>query len=118
MSAPVNNGGPAFPVDHEFVRPDANEEQLRAACGMTLRDYLARNTPHDEVCEMTYKHLSLLAQERLAGMKRPESDSNLRGEAVVDQQIALMTFYAKVNAALRYISADAMLAARKVSHEA
>lgn len=78
-----------------------------------LRDWFARNTPHDEVCEMTYKHLSLLTQERLAGMKCPVADRELRGEAVIDQQISLMVFHARVNAALRYISADAMLSARK-----
>ena len=116
MSTPINDGGPAFP--ESAFGPYPNGEINEGRPGMSLRDYFARNTPHDEVCEMNYKHLSLLAQERLAGIKRPETDRELRGEAVVDQQIALMTFHAKVNAALRYISADAMIAARKVSHEA
>ena len=37
----INDGGPAFPVDHQFVRPRATLEELRSACGMSLRDWLA-----------------------------------------------------------------------------
>lgn len=108
MSAP-NDGGPAFPC-HTNPSPG---KLANAPQGMTLRDWFARTTPHDETCEMTYKHLSRQAQERLAGMGCPEIDRDLRGGSVVDQQIALMAFHAKVTAALRYISADAMLAARE-----
>lgn len=61
---------------------------------------------------MTYNHLLLMAQERLAGIKKPTADHNLAGDAAVDHQIERMIFEARVNAALRYISADAMLASR------
>jgi hypothetical protein len=62
---------------------------------------------------MTYRHLSRSAQERLAGIPYPAIDRNAGGDQAVDQQIAEMAFHARVNAALRYISADAMIAARK-----
>ena len=106
MSA-IDDGGSAFPLagssDYSYEPQD----------GMSLRDYFARNVPQDEVSEMTWKHLSLLAQEKLAGMKRPDRNSDLRGEENINQQIETMKFHAKVTAALRYIAADAMLAARK-----
>jgi hypothetical protein len=37
----LNDGGPAFPVDHEFVNPQATFDEMRAACGMSLRDWFA-----------------------------------------------------------------------------
>jgi len=111
MNTTQDDGGPAYPSGKSEA--PGYENSLPYYEGMSLRDWFARNTPHDEVCEMTYKHLSLLAQERLAGTKCPAVDRELRGEAVIDQQIAVMVFHAQVNAALRYISADAMLAARK-----
>lgn len=114
---PINDGGPAFPRSGSTPGADFHDAACEAGFastqqpGMSLRDWFARNTPHDEVCEMTYKHLSLLAQEKLAGMKAPESARNFKGEEAANQQIAEMMFHARVNAALRYISADAMLAA-------
>lgn len=109
MSA-IDDGGSAFPH-----LPYATDSQnwSDGSKGMSLRDYFARNVPQDEVSEMTWKHLSLLAQEKLAGMKRPDRNSDLRGDENINQQIEMMKFHAKVTAALRYIAADAMLAARK-----
>lgn len=114
MKTHFNDGGPAFASAMPANGSSYYTEKQQV--GMSLRDYFARNTPQDEVCEMTYKHLSLLAQERLAGMKRPEINRELRGEDVIEQQIAIMIFHARVTAALRYISADAMIAARKESN--
>lgn len=37
----INDGGPAFPVDHQFVNPKATQEELKTACGMTVRDWFA-----------------------------------------------------------------------------
>lgn len=37
----INDGGPAFPVDHQFVNPRATEEELKIACGITARDWFA-----------------------------------------------------------------------------
>jgi hypothetical protein len=41
MSAPINDGGSAFPVDHKFLRQTASLAEIKIACGMTLRDYFA-----------------------------------------------------------------------------
>ncbi len=41
MSTPINDGGPAFPVDHKFLRQTASLAEIKIACGMTLRDYFA-----------------------------------------------------------------------------
>lgn len=43
MSAPINTGGPAFPVefDHQTFAPRNVEEAKRLMSGMTLRDYFA-----------------------------------------------------------------------------
>jgi hypothetical protein len=104
----IDNGGGAFPL-YCGAGNTAN------TIGMTLRDYFARNVPQDEVSEMTWKHLSLLAQEKLAGIKRPDKNNDLRGEENINQQIEMMLFHAKVTAALRYIAADAMIEARKLT---
>ncbi len=120
LDAPIcsvsSDGGPAFPVPLALRQADGQPmtaaEFFEGGNGMTLRDWFARETPTDEIQSMTYKNLSLMAQERLAGMKKPASDHNLKGDAAVDHQIKVMVFESRVNAALRYISADAMLAAR------
>lgn len=108
MSAPIDDGGPAFPHDER----DANG-QFRQHFGMTLRDWFAQQTPSDEITNLTSQHLSLLAQEKLAGMKRPERNHDERGDAAISKQIETIRFHARVNAALRYIFADAMIEARK-----
>ena len=41
MSATINDGGPAFPVDHKFLRQTASLAEIKIACGMTLRDWFA-----------------------------------------------------------------------------
>jgi hypothetical protein len=41
MSARILDGGPAFPVDHQFVNPKATQEELKTACGITVRDWFA-----------------------------------------------------------------------------
>ena len=108
MNTPLDDGGPVASI---MTLGDKGE--VVPVGGLSIRDYFARAVPHDEVSEMTYKHLSHLAQQRLAGMPYPEENRDARGEAAVNYQIAVMQFHARVNAALRYISADAMLAARK-----
>lgn len=39
--SPINDGGPAFPVDHQFVNPRATPDELKIACGITVRDWFA-----------------------------------------------------------------------------
>jgi hypothetical protein len=116
MNTTQDDGGPIAPnMTHEIPMGGdiVQHVQLRAVGGLSIRDWFARTAPHDEVSEMTYRHLSRNAQERLAGITYPTIDREARGDQAVNQQIAEMMFHARVNAALRYISADAMLAVRK-----
>lgn len=64
---------------------------------------------------MTYRHMSREAQELLTGMKYPEEpEPGYRGAMPpAEHRLAVVKFHAAVNAALRYIAADAMLEARK-----
>ena len=105
-------GGPAFP-QYGF---DTIAERFVAAGGMTLRDYFALNLTQDEIRDHTYKSLSREAQEILAGMKYPtEPAMTMSGGRPADYYIDILKFNARVNAAIRFIAADAMLEARKCS---
>jgi hypothetical protein len=60
----LNDGGPAFPVDHQFVNPDATPYQLRTACGMSIRDWFAGQIAPQLVydwCECDPEHYKTLA---------------------------------------------------------
>ena len=79
---------------------------------MSLRDYFAQAAPTDEISDINYRSLSLLAKEHLAGMKMPRKPDGARGDEVIPFDIELATFNCRVNAAIRYMMADAMLAIR------
>lgn len=102
MSA-IDESGPAFPCD---------SQQYGTILGMSLRDYLAQAAPSDEISDISYRNLSLLAKEYLAGMKAPIKPDSARGAEVIPFDIELAKFNCKVNAAIRYMMADAMLAER------
>jgi hypothetical protein len=72
------------------------EVRAQAQQGMTLRDYFATHTVIDP-------ELSVKAAETLLGRKMPDY--------AVDP-VASIQFWAEVGARLRYIHADAMIAAR------
>ncbi len=91
MSA-KNNGGPAFP----FQANDASNVKMQTN-GMTLRDYFAI---HADVSKFEFGRLEDAA--RLLGMSVPDQ---------IDMA-ALMEFGLKAQAKLRYMVADAMIAAR------
>jgi len=95
----------AFPVDSSGFLPDR---------GMTLRDYFAANLPSDEIQDVTYRNLSRDAQELLVGMKHPVEPppAHPGNMPPADYRIAVVRFQCAVNAALRYMAADAMLKAR------
>jgi len=101
MSIPRNE--PAFPVesvtDHDFT-------------GMSLRDYFAQASPTDEISDISYRSLSLLAKEHLAGMKMPRKPDGVRGDDVIPFDVELATFNCRVNAAIRYMMAEAMIRER------
>lgn len=82
----INNGGPAFPRNYEA---DGHN-------GMTLRDYFAAQVQIDAELGVKYA-------ETLIGRKMPDYASDIINNA---------KFWADVHACLRYISADAMIAAR------
>ena len=108
MSAPSDDGGAAFPRIQQIDR-DGNVLVYEEA-GMTLRDYFAAKLPSDEIQDMTYRQLSRDAQELLTGMKYPSEPPTRPGEMPpAEYRIAVVRFHAAVNAALRYIAADAML---------
>lgn len=85
-------GGPAFPTLHI---PDCSPP---AWSGMTLRDYFAIHAPDNLAAIMVQAN-----REELAGRNQPPD-----WERTVDGA----TFNCQVEAALRYIFADAMLAER------
>jgi len=83
--------------------------------GMTLRDYFAAKLPREEIDMLSYHNLSVLAKEKITGMKKPSKENY---DSVIDYQIDCTKFAAVVNAKLRFIASDAMIAARKeASHE-
>lgn len=95
-----DNGGPAFPAPEaarwHFADPSAY-------LGMTLRDYLAANTPPIE-------ELGVIAAESITGLKLPVRD-NYKDES--DFWVDSIGFWALANAKYRYMQADAMLEARE-----
>lgn len=81
--------------------------------GMTLHDWFASSMPTDEVQDLAYRTLSRLAQEKIANAKHPiEPPSGASSDVLVDYQIAKIDFYCRVNAAIRYKMANAMIEKR------
>jgi len=110
MSADIPNP-PAFPIIHppvEGVTCGGVEHY-----GLSMRDYFAMHLTQDELRELTYKHLSREAQEVLTGMRYPADVPQTCGVGKpAEYYIEVLKFNAAVNAAIRFISADAMLSAR------
>lgn len=110
----MSNEEKAFPSVVQYFPEDTNYWLQQG--GMTLRDYFAAKTPTDEIQEYLHRHLSRLAMEQLAGRKYPEEPKEHSGRSE-SLHIERLRFYADVNAAIRYVSADAMLAAREKTNE-
>lgn len=106
-----NDGGPAFPQGYREAGGDP---------GMSLRDWFAQSQPSDDLEDLSYRHLSPDARSFLAGEPMPERPCDrpvdLRAERV-KYQLDKARWQAKVTAALRYMHADAMLAARSPAQE-
>ena len=97
----TDDGGSAFPGVTEYERLRRSDTGQTHAVfpaavspGMSLRDYFAATVDIDQF-DTAYG-------VALAGPMPPLSE-----------RVAVMEWYAKANAAMRYILADAMLAARK-----
>ncbi len=94
-----NDGGPAFPLDREnALMPVTDMGGRDVSSGMSLRDYFAA---HADIAD--YKIGSLERAAAFVGIEAPQAD---------DVE-ALMYLGAALQAKLRYMFADAMLAARK-----
>lgn len=90
MSEAIDNGGPAFPVS----LPEWGDN---GASGMTLRDHFAVSASYDD----TDLPSTRVACDTLVGYPSPPDDT-----------IAKAMWLARLEARIRYIKADAMLAAR------
>jgi len=91
--AKINTGGPAFPN----IARDMNEGQpWRWTDGLTLRDYAAIHADG----------MAADADDRFAGEFNPDPRPD-KGNV-----LAWAKWFAKADARLRYIRADAMIAAR------
>lgn len=99
MSTPINDGGRAFPVQESIM---SGGDPVPAAPGMTLRDYFAS---HEGLEEFSGTNIPIELGIQLAG--HPPSVPQK------DDYVAWLKWQAKVRAALKYIRADAMIAARE-----
>lgn len=81
--------------------------------GMTMRDAFAMSMDRDEYGDLSFRYLSREAKEILAG-PRPEkpADNAPRAERV-EWQLTEAAWEMRVRAAIRFIYADAMIAARE-----
>lgn len=93
---------PAFP----FV---GNPDVFQINQGMTLRDFFATKAAGDEICAISYHHLSTFAQEQMIGREFPREDT---AASPATYQVERAKFYIDVSAKLRFMFADAMLLAR------
>jgi hypothetical protein len=97
MNTPINNGGPAFPLQDW----DLSIHARRFETGMTLRDYFAA---HETLGDWNIQEVNMPSDwaDLLAGYKRPVNDP-----------IGWLRWEADWQSALKYIRADAMLRARE-----
>lgn len=93
----TNDGGPAFP---QVWHPDMRCDPANTPAGMPLRDWLAGN---ETITDIDASDKTLEALEALAGREYPSKGS------AMDR----LRWEADWRAALRYLRADAMLAARE-----
>lgn len=90
----INDGGPAFPTDNTSA----------PYCGMTLRDYFAAKAA------ITNEDLSTFVASAVMGEMPPQWST----ENNYEQNLACVKWWAEAVAKLRFIHADAMLAARQI----
>lgn len=119
-------GGPAFP--HSMQMRDGDEGGTVTYHGLTARDYFAIHANASEVSSAA-GNLSITAREKLVGRTYPKKNyaevhtpadviaSVLNGDAEVTKRLQhqndAFKFELEVIAKMRYMMADAMLAARE-----
>ena len=96
----IDDGGPAFPQD------DAAVNRINGTGGMSLRDYFAANMQLDPDEPSPYQAKCLMEE---APPQWPPYDTTTDYE----QCRKCLDWWATAQAKLRYLKADAMLAARK-----
>lgn len=104
----IDDGGPAFPAPDGY-RDNDGLPSWRP--GMSLLDWFAQTVPADEISGITYKSLSQAAQERLIRVPMPRDPGP--GPDLAQYQIDLAEWHCTVNARLRFMHAQAMLAERR-----
>lgn len=95
------NGGPAFPIVSD------SGMKMESAEGMSLRDYFAEHAPiSPAVSNGIAKHL--------VGRARPQYKAYMEDdhEAMMQFELDSLRFSQELDAAIRYMHADAMLAER------
>lgn len=102
MNIPINDGGPAFPFACQG--PTTAPEFYY---GMTLRDYFAATETLTEWDNPEAQPIQAMC-EALAGQPKP---SHGWACSSPDQWLTMFRWEAKWRAALKYIRADAMIAA-------
>jgi hypothetical protein len=96
-----DTGGSAFPEVISDYNDDTHQYMnVHSVGGITVRDYFAANAP--ELAVIGIKQ----SGEILAGRKTPEDNAGILEE---------LKFNAEIEAAIRYIYADAMIAERNKS---
>ncbi len=108
MSDHIKTGGPAFPRPAGETSLGGNFEQD----GMTLRDWFATHCPAEWLVENMPKTVGAIRDELIARGFIPPSSRN--GDVLKSYNAAAVR---KLNIALRWDYADAMIAAREVKTE-
>lgn len=103
----INDGGPAFPVNDTYHGVGNIE---RGSEGMTLRDAIALSVQID-------REFSAKWGEALVGRPQPPAETPNTPEKIRALYLSQMQWWADVEAAYRYLVADAVLKARGESHD-
>lgn len=93
----MKDGGPAFP--HDLFIDENGHVTAKGTDGMSLRDWFAGNVDADSIATICNK----ADREKLTGLTEPPMSDG----------ISYLRYNMAVEAAVRYIYADAMLAARE-----
>ena len=104
----TNDGGPAFPSP-DTVHPSGQVQY--GSFGMTLRDFLASRESLSEWYTTDGRGPTQGLAELLAGCKQPAAGGDAHN------QMEWLIFEAKWRAAVKYLRADAMIAAREKGNE-
>lgn len=123
MSTKIDDGGPAFPTKHPSLDPRASGFYTEP--GLSLRDYFAACVQADDRLVKCVRAMDDVALEVFALYPNAERDEHITetgplegkiqwiGMSQVEKVTARLTLEAKAIARVRYMQADAMLAARK-----